>query len=68
MPVNQALVIDVQKVRLLDREQPSVLISSEHGDNFTKNLVTILSELRAGLAIYDSGAVGLIELPTESSP
>jgi HK97 family phage major capsid protein len=68
MPVGQALVIDVQKVRLLDREQPSVLISSEHADNFTRNLVTILAELRAGLAIYDSGAVGLVELPNNSSP
>lgn len=68
MPTDQALVIDVQKVRLLDREQPSVLISSEHADNFTRNLVTILAELRAGLAVFDSGAVGLVELPSDSSP
>jgi hypothetical protein len=36
--------------------------------HFTRNfLVTILPELRAGLAIFDSGAVGLVELP-DSSP
>jgi hypothetical protein len=62
------LIIDVQKVRVLDRGRPSVLMSSEHADNFTRNLLTILTELHVGLAVFDSGAVGLVELPNNSSP
>ena len=38
---------------LLDREQAAVLVSTEDRDNFIKNMVTILAEVRAGLAVLD---------------
>jgi len=52
------------RVQVLDREQVTVLVSSEHSDNFTKNLLTILAELRASVALVDSGGVGLLEFGT----
>lgn len=36
---------------LFDREQASVMISTEDGDNFVRNLVTILAEERLALAV-----------------
>lgn len=59
-----SLLVDLSRVRLLDREQVSVMISTEHGDNFTKNLVTILAELRGSVAVLDTGGVGLVEFGT----
>lgn len=38
--------------QIFDREDASVEISTEDGDNFKKNLVTILAEERVGLAVY----------------
>lgn len=37
---------------LFDREDASVAISTEDSDNFRKNLVTVLAEERAALAVY----------------
>ncbi len=59
-----SLLVDLSRVQLLDREQVSVMISTEHGDNFTKNLVTVLAELRGSVAVLDSGGVGLVEFGT----
>lgn len=38
--------------QLFDREDANVQISTEDSDNFRKNLVTILAEERAALAVY----------------
>ncbi|WP_448031538.1 phage major capsid protein [Bradyrhizobium liaoningense] len=38
--------------QIFDREDASVEISTEDGDNFIKNLVTILAEERLALAVY----------------
>ena len=57
-----ALVIDQRFVYLLDREQVSTAISNEDRDNFIKNLVTLLAEMRGGLAVYDTAAVQLVDL------
>lgn len=38
-------------VRIHDREQASVRVSSEHADFFTRNLIAVLCELRLALAI-----------------
>lgn len=61
--INEALVIDPQCAVLLDREQATVLISTEDRDNFVKNLATILAELRLGLAVTDKGGVLKMTLP-----
>lgn len=57
MPTDNAMVIDTNFVTMLDRQQVSILISNSHGENFTKNLITILGELRAGLEVLNSAAV-----------
>jgi HK97 family phage major capsid protein len=38
--------------QLWDREQAAVQVSYEHGDNFTKNMATVLCEERLALTIY----------------
>ncbi|MNG24993.1 hypothetical protein D3C84_1097850 [compost metagenome] len=47
---------------VLDRESVEVEASRHHGDNFTRNLVTLLAELRAGLAVFAPSAVRLLDL------
>jgi len=62
MPAGQALVMDTSVIALLDRQQVSVQLSRHDGDNFRRNLVTILAELRAGLALYAPSATRLVTL------
>jgi hypothetical protein len=57
-----ALVIDQRFVYLLDREQVTTAVSSEDRDNFIKNLLTLLAEMRGGLAVYDTAAVQKVDL------
>lgn len=57
-----ALVLDTAHISLLDRQQLQVLASEHHGDNFIKNLVTLLAELRIGLEIRHTGAVRKVAL------
>lgn len=38
--------------QLFDREQSAVLVSTEDGDNFRRNMVTILAEERLALTVY----------------
>lgn len=52
MPAGQALVLDTNTLALLDRQEVTVEASRHDGNNFKRNLVTILAELRAGLAVY----------------
>lgn len=52
MPVGEALVLDKNHVQVLDREQAAIFVSTEDRDNFIKNLVTILGEVRLGLVLY----------------
>lgn len=53
-------------VSVLDREQPSVMLSNSHKDYFTRNLVAILGELRAGLEVRDGFAVYRMDLNASS--
>lgn len=62
----EALVIDRNFVTVLDRESPSVQISNSHEDFFTRNLVAILGELRAGLEVRDTAAVYQVTLEPSS--
>ena len=41
-----------QAAQVFDREQANVLLSSEDGNNFTTNMVTIRGEERLALAVY----------------
>jgi HK97 family phage major capsid protein len=52
-----AMTIDTQFTSVLDRQQVSVLLSNSHKDYFTRNLVLILAEMRAGLEVLDLLAV-----------
>ncbi|KAF1704033.1 phage major capsid protein [Pseudoxanthomonas suwonensis] len=63
-----ALVIDTSFVTVLDREQMSVLATNTHKDYFTRNLVAILGELRAGLEILDVKAVRSFDLVEDDAP
>jgi len=54
VPSDTALLIDTSKVKVLDREQPSLYITRDHMDYATKNLVLLLAEIRVGLAVYDA--------------
>lgn len=57
-----ALVLDPAQVAVLDRQQPTLLASRDDGDNFRRNLVTILAEMRAGLAVFAPDAVLSVDL------
>jgi len=65
MPVGTSLVIDTQHITVLDREVPSVMLSNSHKDYFTRNLVAILGELRAGLEVRDEFAIYRVNLAVE---
>ncbi len=62
MPLNAALVLDTSQTVLLDRQQVTIEASRVDGNNFRRNLVTILAELRAGLAVYAPSAMRLVQL------
>lgn len=52
MPTDQFLVGSFQlAATVFDREQASIMVSTEDQDNFVKNLVTILAEERIALAV-----------------
>ncbi|WP_427183731.1 phage major capsid protein [Bordetella bronchialis] len=57
-----ALTVDTAFTTVLDRENPSVMLSNSHKDYFTRNLVAILGELRAGLEVLDTGAIYKMDL------
>ncbi len=57
-----ALVLDTRLVMTLDRTAATVAVSAEDRDNFIRNLVTLLAEMRGGLAVYDTGAVNKVDL------
>lgn len=58
MPVDKFLVGDFRAAATLyDRQSPTVQLSTEDGDNFVKNMVTIRAEERLGLAIKNAAAL-----------
>lgn len=57
-----ALVVDTRFVTMLDRQQASTAVSTEDRDNFIRNLVTLLAEMRGGLAVYNVSAMRLVDL------
>lgn len=65
---NVAIVLDPAQVAILDRQMPTLAASREDGQNFTTNMVTILAELRAGLAVFAPGAVLIVDLTPAGLP
>lgn len=61
-----ALVLDPAQVAVLDRQEPVLMVSRDDGDNFRRNLVTILAEMRAGLAVFAPDAVLSVDLAAEA--
>lgn len=66
MPRGKCVVLDTAYVTVLDREQPSVMLSNSHADFFVRNLVAILGEMRAGLEVRDTRAVFVMDLEYSS--
>ncbi|CJK78757.1 Predicted phage phi-C31 gp36 major capsid-like protein [Streptococcus pneumoniae] len=64
LPIGTALVMDTAQLAILDRQQVTVMASREDRDNWTTNQVTLLAELRAGLAVFAPGAVLEVSLTT----
>lgn len=56
-----ALVADFAQCAILDREAASLSIGTTN-DDFTRNLLVILAELRAGLAVFDARAFKKVTL------
>ena len=57
-----ALVVDPSVAEIGMRQSAEVTISREHNGNLTKNLVTILAELRLGLLVMDTGGMLTVNL------
>jgi len=53
---NTGLVIDASQLAILDRQMAAVEAGLNDTD-FTKNLITLLAEIRIGLAIFNTSAV-----------
>lgn len=56
MSAGQFLLGNAMAAEYKDREQSQILVSLEHSDNFTKNMVTVLAEERVALATYRTEA------------
>ena len=56
MTQNTALVGDFRQAVLWSREAPSILVSDQHQDFFTRNLLAILAEERAAFGVLDPQA------------
>ncbi|WP_295471179.1 phage major capsid protein [uncultured Pseudomonas sp.] len=57
IPRGTALVLDSAQVAVLDRMAPAVIASRFDRDNMVTNMITLLAELRAGLAVFSEAAV-----------
>ncbi len=68
MPQGEALILDTSVAALLDRQEVTVEASRHDGDNFRRNMVTILAELRAGLAVFAPTATRLVALAGTPTP
>lgn len=53
---NTALVGDFRQAVLWEREGVSLMVSDQHADFFTRNLLAILAEMRAAFGVFDPQA------------
>ncbi|HQV83155.1 MAG TPA: phage major capsid protein [Ornithinibacter sp.] len=56
MTQNTALVGDFRQAVLWSREAPSILVSDQHADFFTRNLLAVLAERRDAFGVLDPQA------------
>jgi HK97 family phage major capsid protein len=56
MTENTALVGDFRQAVLWEREGVSLMVSDQHADFFTRNLLAILAEMRAAFGVLDTEA------------
>ncbi len=56
VPENTALVGDFRQAVLWEREGINVMVSDQHSDFFTRNLLAILAEMRAAFGVLDNEA------------
>lgn len=61
VPAGKAVVFDPMMTTLLDRMQPQLMVGYS-GDGFSKNLLTLRAELRAGFAVFAPTSVAVITL------
>lgn len=52
-----AVLIDPMAVAILDEEAPRAYITDSHASNFTSNILTLLLEMDAGLAVFDPDGI-----------
>lgn len=52
-----ALLVDPLAVAVLDRQDPTAYMTDSHASNFTSNILTLLLEMRLGLAVFDPAGV-----------
>ena len=62
VPQGTAYCADWRYGMVIDREEASVQVSDSHADFFTRNLVAILAEMRAGFAVFRPSAFVKITL------
>lgn len=55
-----AMLIDPMAVAYMDRQQVTSYMTDSHASNFTSNILTLLLECRAGLALFDPKGVAKI--------
>ena len=55
-----AILIDPMAVAVLDRQQVTAYMTDSHASNFTSNILTLLLEMRLGLAVFEPAGVGVI--------
>jgi HK97 family phage major capsid protein len=56
LAANTALVGDFTQAVLWEREGVSLMVSDQHSDFFTRNLLAILAEMRAAFGVLDPQA------------
>lgn len=55
-----ALLIDPTSVALLDRQSMQMFMTDSHASNFTSNILTLLAEVRVGIALFNPKGVARV--------
>jgi hypothetical protein len=57
--------MDTQVARVLDREEANIQVGYQE-DDFVRNKLTLLAELRGQLAVQNPDGCNVVTVPTES--